>query len=123
MLNITQIASNTNAAPPGLLKASAAGGNADVLKDTFQQFVGETFFQMMLKSMHKTHGEPAYLHGGQAEEIFQSQLDQELASGLSQTAGASFSDDLFQLFRLQMEQPIEDGEKTVADPVRGLLNP
>jgi Rod binding domain-containing protein len=67
--------------------------------------VGETFFQMMLKSMRNTHGKPAYMHGGQAEEIFQGQLDQEVAGNLAQTAGGSFSNDLFQLFRQQMQHP------------------
>lgn len=74
------------------------------LQETFQEFVGETFFQLMLKSMRKMHGEPAYMHGGQAEDIFQGQLDQHLANDLARNAGGEFSNDLFQLFKLQLEQ-------------------
>ena len=120
MLNIAQIASNTSVPGRELSQLAAAGSqDADVLKSTFQQFVGETFFQMMLKSMRKTHGKPAYLHGGQAEEIFQSQLDQEMAGSLANTAGSAFSNDLYELFRLQLEQPTLE---TAMDPAGDLLN-
>ena len=33
----------------------------------------------MLKAMRSTVDKPAYFHGGQAEEVFRSQLDQHLA--------------------------------------------
>jgi len=93
-----------------------AGGK---LRETFHEFVGETFFQMMLKSMRKMHGEPAYLHGGQAEEIFQGQLDQHLANDLARNAGGEFSNDLFHRFQLQLEQSdrraIQIGNPTSSD--------
>src|ERR1700754_2455592 len=75
-----------------LVKASATGGQAGIgsqlnplhgngksaeeLKSTFTQFVGETFFSQMIKSMRSTVGEAAYFNGGQAEKVFQGQLDQ-----------------------------------------------
>jgi len=72
------------------------------LKEVFHQFVGETFFHQLIKSMRSTLGKPAYFHGGQAEEIFQSQLDQHLVSDLANNAGLQFSEDLYDLFRLQL---------------------
>ena len=49
----------------------------------------------MLKSLRSSAGKPAYFHGGQAEEIFQSQLDEVLISDLAKATGDSFSSDLF----------------------------
>lgn len=88
----------------GLESPNALNKPGGKLQETFQEFVGETFFQLMLKSMRKMHGEPAYMHGGQGEEIFQGQLDQQLANDLARNAGAEFSNDLFHLFKLQLEQ-------------------
>jgi Rod binding domain-containing protein len=76
------------------------------MDSVFQQFVGETFYQMMLKSLRNMHDKPAYLHGGQAESLFQSQLDQEIASRLAQTEIGSFSRDLYQSFQAQIKNPI-----------------
>ena len=42
-------------------------GNQDELREKFTQFVGETFYGQMIKSMRSTVGKPAYFHGGQAE--------------------------------------------------------
>ena len=66
-----------------------------VLPEAFDQFVGDTFFRQMLKSMRASIGKPAYFHGGQAEEIFQSQLDEILISDLAKATGDSLSADLF----------------------------
>ena len=65
------------------------------LKEAFGQFVGETFFAQMLKSMRATVGEPAYFHGGHAEEQFQARLDQQIAQELA-SGGGGFSDQLFE---------------------------
>lgn len=96
--------------------------SSNELKDAFQNFVGETFFQMMLKSMHATHGKPAYMHGGQAEEIFQSQLDQEMASDLAQNSGAAFADDLYELFALQLHSPVLETNRETIDAPRVATN-
>ena len=79
---------------------------SNAMASAFQQFVGETFFQLMLKSLHGMHDKPAYLHGGHAETLFQSQLDQEIASQLSQTKVGSFSQDLYQVFQSQIKSPV-----------------
>ena len=66
----------------------------------FNAFVGQTLFGQLLKSMRKTVGKPAYFHGGQAEEIFQQQLDQVLGEKLAETSGKKFSEPMFDLFQL-----------------------
>jgi Rod binding domain-containing protein len=67
-------------------------------REAFQDFVAGTFFKQMLKSLRATQGKPAYFHGGQAEEMFQSQLDQQVAEDLAKTHGAPFADRLFEAF-------------------------
>ncbi len=73
-----------------------------LLQETFQDFVAGTFYKQMLKALRRTHGQPAYFHGGQAEKIFQSQLDQQVAENLARDHGAAFADPLFQSFFRQV---------------------
>lgn len=72
-----------------------APSNGPVLPEAFDQFVGDTFFRQMLKSLRSTTGKPAYFHGGQAEEMFQSQLDELLITDMVKATKDSFSADLF----------------------------
>jgi len=69
------------------------------VREAFQDFVAGTLFKEMFKSMRRMHGEPAYFHGGQAEKMFQSQMDQQVAEDLARTDGAQFSDALFDAFQ------------------------
>lgn len=71
------------------------------LRETFDQFVGETFYGQMLSSMRKTVGKPAYFHGGRGEEVFQGQLDQMLSEQLAKASAAEFTGPMFELFALQ----------------------
>ncbi len=71
------------------------------LRERFQDFVGQTLFGSMLASMRETVGKPAYLHGGQTEEIFQKQLDQYIVEDLSDSTAQTISDPMFELFHLQ----------------------
>lgn len=71
------------------------------VREAFDQFVGETFFGQMLKAMRKTVDKPAYFHGGQAEEMFRSQLDQMLAEKMSEASAGSFTDSMYNLFQLK----------------------
>lgn len=73
----------------------------DPLRDTFRQFVGESFFTQLISSMRKTVHEPAYFHGGQAEKTFQAQLDQQMAQDLAKNSADKFADPMFELFMLQ----------------------
>ncbi len=64
-------------------------------RDTFRQFVGESFFGQMLKSMRSTLDKPAYFHGGQAEEAFQGQLDQVLSEEMTAASADKIADPMF----------------------------
>ncbi len=70
------------------------------VREAFHDFVGQTFFMQLLSEMRKTVDKPAYLHGGQAEEIFQAQMDQVLAERLSDASAETFSGPMFELFML-----------------------
>jgi peptidoglycan hydrolase FlgJ len=70
---------------------------AQKLQDAYRDFVGKTFFGEMLKSMRSTLGKPAYFHGGQTEEVFRSQLDQQLADSLTEASADQFADPMFRL--------------------------
>lgn len=71
------------------------------LRETFDAFVGETFFGQMISAMRKSVGKPAYFHGGRGEEIFQGQLDQTLSEKLAKSSAEKFSGPMFDLFMLQ----------------------
>jgi Rod binding domain-containing protein len=88
-----QISSNLPTTNP------AAG--KDPARETFRQFVGETVFGQMLASMRKTVDKAPYFHGGRAEEVFQNQLDQQLASEIAKSSADRFADPMFDLFMLQ----------------------
>jgi peptidoglycan hydrolase FlgJ len=74
--------------------------NTSEVREAFDDFVGQTFYGQMLSSMRKTVGKPAYFHGGQAEEVFQSQLDQTLAETLADATADQFTGPMFELFNL-----------------------
>lgn len=73
---------------------------AEQYRETFQQFVGETFFGLMIKSMRATTDKPAYFHGGRAEEVFTSQLDQQMSQQLAKESAGQFADPMFELMNL-----------------------
>jgi Rod binding domain-containing protein len=79
---------------------TAKADNAQA-REVFQQFVGETVFGQMLASMRKTVDKAPYFHGGRAEEVFQGQLDQQLAKEIASSSADRFSDPMFELFMLQ----------------------
>lgn len=70
-------------------------GSPDDLRDKFTQFVGETFYGQMIKSLRSTVGEAAYFNGGQAEKAFRGQLDQQLAEHLTEATADRFAKPLF----------------------------
>lgn len=73
-----------------------SGNNVDVLRETFTQFVGETFYGQMIKAMRCSVGKPAYFHGGRAEEVFRGQLDQALAEQMTAASADRFAEPMFQ---------------------------
>ena len=68
---------------------------AQKLKDAYTDFVGKTFFGQLLKSMRSTVGTPAYFHGGQAEEVFSAQLDQQMADHMTEASADQIAEPMF----------------------------
>jgi len=89
-------------------------GSQDELREKFTQFVGETFYGQMIKSMRSTVGKAAYFDGGQAEKVFQGQLDQQLAQHLTETTADRFAKPLFN--RQFPHLAAQDGERRAAAP-------
>ena len=80
---------------------TAEAADKKELRETFDAFVGQVFYGEMLKAMRRTVDEPAYFHGGRAEEMFQQQLDQMLGEKLSDASADKFSGPMFELFSLE----------------------
>ncbi len=100
-MNVSSITSNTTSAAP-----------QGELRDRFDQFVGESLFGQMLQSMRKSLGKPAYFHGGRAEEVFQSQLDQLLVEKISDASADQITEPMYELFTANMGQRHEASELT-----------
>ena len=86
-------------------------------REALASFVGETFFHQMIKAMRTSVGKPAYFHGGQAEEIFRSQLDQTLAEKMAADGAEDFTRPMFerqfpQLANLLREHEDREAERT-----------
>jgi peptidoglycan hydrolase FlgJ len=69
--------------------------DARELQGAFQDFVGKSFYGEMLKAMRSTVGEPAYFHGGNAEKIFQQQLDHQLGDEMTKANGGELAAVMF----------------------------
>jgi hypothetical protein len=87
-------------APSPEPRAPSPSSHPSEVREAFNDFVGQTFFMQLLSEMRKTVDKPAYLHGGQTEEVFQAQMDQVLAERLSEASAESFSGPMFELFML-----------------------
>lgn len=74
------------------------------LRETFDAFVGQTFYGQMLKSLRSTQEKPAYFHGGRGEEAFQSQLDQILSEKMAKANAHQFTGPMFDQFQLELSQ-------------------
>ena len=70
------------------------------LREKFQDFVGQTFFAEMIKSLRSSQKGAAYFNGGRAEEIFQGQFDQLMTEHLSDASAKSIADPMFELFQM-----------------------
>lgn len=86
------------ASTPANVPRPVPGGEVSESQEAFRDFVGQTLFGQMLKSMRSTVGESAYFNGGQTEEIFQQQLDQVLVEEISDASAAQVADPMFDLF-------------------------
>jgi len=79
---------------------SASSQNDGDLHAAFDQFVGESLYGQMLKSLRASQHKPAYFYGGRGEEVFQQQLDQLLAEKMSKANAATFAEPMFELSSL-----------------------
>ena len=70
--------------------------SARELKKAYTDFIGKTFFGQMMKAMRSTVDKPAYFHGGKAEEIFSTQLDQQMADSMSNASAGQISEPMFE---------------------------
>jgi peptidoglycan hydrolase FlgJ len=84
---------------------------AKEVRDTFRKFVGEAFFGQMLKAMRSTQGKPAYFHGGRAEEVFQSQLDQVMSEHMTEASADKIADPMFRQQFPRQAALLAQGEK------------
>ncbi len=84
-----------------VFRSQSEAPQKDELKEAFQNFVGQTFFSQMISSMRSTQKEAAYFHGGQAEKVFQGQLDQILTDELTKASASQIADPMFDLFQLR----------------------
>jgi len=104
-MNISAASNTSN----DMLRMSQLAGSPNVsakdvtAKQAFQQFVGGTFYQQMLKALRSTEQKVQYLDAGQAEEAFRNQLDQQLAQDLAASHGAAFSDSLYEAFEIGLK--------------------
>jgi hypothetical protein len=82
------------------VSSPAAAPPAPQLREAFDDFVGQTFYGQMLSAMRSTVRPAAYLHGGHAEKVFQSQLDQVLAEKMADASAEQLTQPMFDLFNL-----------------------
>ncbi len=92
---LTQVRSQ-NGSP---VKSPAKGQLA--VREKFQDFVGSTFYKEMLKALRAAQKPSKYLYGGQAEKMFQGQMDQQIAEDLARQYGGHLADPLFESYSRQ----------------------
>ena len=68
-------------------------------RELFHQFIGQTLFGQMLKSMRATQEKNPLFHGGQSEEIYQSLLDMELTDQMTKATSKTLSEPMYKLMR------------------------
>lgn len=95
--------------------STVSAANPD-LKLTFQKAFAGMLFGQMLKAMRSTVGKPAYIHGGQAEELFQAQFDQTIVDQLAEDNGGAFIGELYEQFRNQLNLPAESPQSSESIP-------
>ena len=96
---------------PAAASAAQQLESAEEVRDTFRKFVGEAFFGQMMKAMRSTQGKPAYFHGGHAEEVFQSQLDQVMSEHMTEASADQIADPMFRQQFPHYASVLAQGEK------------
>lgn len=83
------------------------------VREKFQDFMAGTFYAQMVKSLRAGQGKPAYFHGGQAEEIFQSQLDQIVSENLAKSHGEEFAEPLYRAYLQQRGERVPGSPQSI----------
>jgi hypothetical protein len=96
-LNSVQSAADSRETAASQFLAQSQGSQGK-LQSKFQDFAAGTFYKEMMKSLNKMHKKPAYIYGGQAEEIFKGQMNQHVAEDLAHSNGNQFAASLYQGF-------------------------
>ena len=78
---------------------SLAEANEKKFREVLHQFIGQTLFGQMLKSMRATQEKNPYFHGGQSEEIYQSLLDMELTDQMTKSSSRTISEPMYKLMK------------------------
>ena len=69
-----------------------------VAQDKFQEFVAGSFYKLMLKSLRSAQKPSKYFNGGQAEKVFQGQLDEQFTDKMAKKNGGAISAPLYPAF-------------------------
>ena len=85
----------TNDKPPEPTAEELA--NEKKTKELFNRWVGMTFYGQLISTMRKSVGKSEYFHGGRGEEVFQGQLDLQLAESMADASAESFSGPMYEL--------------------------
>lgn len=104
-----------NASPAIPVRPSVTSN--EELEKTFRTAVAGMFYGQLMKALRSTQGETAYLHGGQAERMFEAQLDQQLVEDLSEGHNGAFVHDLYQQFRINLKLPVDAGPPQITQPL------
>lgn len=75
------------------------GRSQEEVEALFSQFVGESFFGQLMKQMRTSVGKSTYFHGGRAEEMFTSQLDQQFTQIMAESYGDDIAEPMMSAFR------------------------
>jgi len=76
-----------------------ADAHEQQFRELLHQFIGQTLFGQMLKSMRATQEKNPFFHGGQSEEIYQSMLDMELTDQMTQATSKTLSEPMYKLMK------------------------
>ena len=68
-------------------------------RELLHQFIGQTLFGQMLKSMRATQEKNPFFHGGNAEDIYQSMLDMELTDQMTKATSKTLSEPMYKLMK------------------------
>jgi Rod binding domain-containing protein len=107
---------------PGVASPAQRLDEARALEKAYTDFVGKTFFGQMMKAMRSTVDKPAYFHGGQAEEAFRSQLDQQLADAMSDATADQIAGPLFERQFPQQAKLLAEAEREAGGGLASLEN-